>query len=829
MSNLSLYSGYYSFSPYDSLNLNPSLTSIYSNSEASPSVCSLDQAEHLAIEIFRIGWVISFSIESSLRNAIGAGFLASVWLSDPAWGSKQEAFNQIGQKVADFAVCSARGVFQNIRGGWSYLKASLKSEKPAVELREKVIPKPIELGEFSDTPLVVSDDQLSLPNVVTLQEFENLQKVYEAIKSGHAGIRIEGSDSFVKLVLKDLRIILSTQVGRDLINSLYEKKLLITERLIDLYIPDKRQINLRHETSFEFTFGAPDSDKINILSSRPSILFHELTHAYHDLITGDLTKHLLKKSYEESLWTNEEEKRTILKENEFRRQLKEGEENWYGRCYHHILGKTTRTSVGSFDFFPLTYWTFPQKIKLLLAYKLRLDEKTTTSDSINQYYDTHIIKDPNFYLPSMARGGHFELIRSLLKSTSSKDLSALALSKALKNASLEGYEEIAQLITDFLLTHFYSLIKIPADLVGQTLATFISIGHHQIVNLILNFCDLETVASRFTNEHFNSILNYVISSKDEARALHLLNSNKFIALKVRDIKRLLIHAIEHELKLIIGLIINSQRFDEFSLKDLAYIFDGLSHLGDEKYLQILLGKIDFTLIKGSDLAKSLEQPYYRKKDNVVQLFIKNACLNLAQASKVPETGLGSLLRLAASYGDAESLRFILNSKSIELNVDDLGESFLGIAHKKNNKALQAFQESSSFNQIPIDYISRALNVAYHSNNEALIDFLLSSNRFQDVGPFYIEDLALRSSFHGNLKFTQFMVNSEQFAKTSTDFLNNIFTNACCWGWEGIVQQLLESDRIDEIEELYFEKALLQARETGNVRIEKILLDHSVKK
>lgn len=778
MLNNSLSSGgYYNFSPYE-------LSYPDLNFE-SPSICSMSEGEDLAIEIFRIGWVISFSIENKLRDGIGSGFLASQWLNDPAWGSRQDSFNQIGKKVADFAVCSAKGFFLNIQRGWSYLENSLKKEKSADQLRDTVIHNSLDLGEFSDTPLIVSEEQLNFPNVVTFQEFEKIRKLYESIRRGFTGIKIEGSYGFIEFVLKDLRIILSTVVGRELMYSLCEKRLSIREEEEGeepQYLSEKGEIVLKKINGGRLTFGAPDSDKINALEFVVTTLFHELTHAYHDLVAKDIEKYSDQKV--SHLWSNGEELRTIIKTNEFRRQLKEGEENWYGRCYHHVLKADS----------------IEQKIKYLLAYHFRLDEKIPAADSIKEFYPT-ILKNFNLYLPSMAKGGHYDLIQSVVESTSLEDIDFQALAKALYNAFFEGYEEIFKLI----------------------------LNSFEIEHLILNF----------KNEHFNTILNYFMSNKDEATALLFIHSDKFFDLSADEIPGILINAIDHELNSVIVAII--QRLElglksrKFYIEYLAPIFDIFSSSKDEKLLKILFDNFNFEKLSNGQLVDygQLQIPFessgFEKKGNIIELVINNGSLNLGDPSRVVEMGSGALLRLATLYGDVESVQFILRTKLRELTIDDLGKSFYLSTYRKDNKVFQLLLESPFFNEILSQDLSAALTNAYEANNKDVVCSLLHSNRLKDIGANQLRKIMEDAYKKGNLKLAQLILNSEQFEKILDLILQFYFFDPEELPFMDLFQMILKSDRIKEVQDSYFQRALLIAKQADHPLIEEILQDHLNKK
>ncbi len=656
------------------------------NEQACPALCSIDEANHLAIEILRMGWIISRSIEYKIGDSIGSRFLSQSWLNHPAWGSRQEAFNEIAKKVANFATCSAGGVFKNIQQGWRYLTGCLKNEVPAKELRFKIIPDSLDVGKFSDTPLVVSKNQFDFPNVVTAKEFKKINEIYEIIENGRSGMRIdEGDDFFTKSVLQDLRIILSTSKGRELIYSLYEKNILIEDGLdFNSYNPRACLGNKKGGEIFysvqggdkELIFGKSlGSDKVGFFDFNINALFHELTHAYHDLVIGDLKTFYLRKSYYEgNLWTNEDEKRTILITDEFQRELKEGEKNWFGRMYHEVaepLYNPLSPIQSAFNFYPFKYFfsskeISPERIKALLAIKLRIDENVTAADSIKEIYDTHIANNINIYFSSIAKGGHFDLIQYTLESTDlNKSLSAAIIGEAFENASEEGYDKIVKLLLDF-----HDKIEIPKESLHKALAKSILRGHDHIHHLIRGVCQYKELPP----EVFFTIL-YGFSILEDKKSLQILLENATFDGTISDSTKIPLH-----------------------------------------------------------LAPYLKTAYCEQKDNVVGLFIKKACLNWAETSTLPQMELRGLLLLAVSYGDAETVEIILNSKLNELTGDELGYSFLQSIVYTENRVLEAFAKSNLFKKIPIEYIERALA---DTRDPTIGDpnahhLLLSSNRFNEL-------------------------------------------------------------------------------------------------
>lgn len=810
MINGSFYTGYYDFSSYNAPPLDFNVSNFYFNPNSLEVACLPHEAEFLATEIFRIGWTIGRSIEEHLREGVGEGFLASTWSFDPAWGSRQGAFNKIAQKVKDFAVCSSIGVFANIQRGWSYLTESLKKETAPIELRTEVIPQSIDVGVFSDTPLLVSDHGPNLPNVVTLSEFEEIQEFYEAIKTGKSGIKIEGSLDFVDSILKDIRIILSTETGRELVSSLHTQDIQVIEGDRAMYLGESKTVTLKSQKATELTFGAPSGDKVNVLDHRASIFFHELTHAFHDLIEKDLTHFHWTERDEDNLWSNEEEVRTILKTNNFRRQLKEGEEDWYGRCFHHVLRSPSEVD---FYFFKYQSAPTPENIDHLLGYNMRLDEKVAASDSIEEVYQTNVLKDPNRYLPSLATGGHLDLIQDLLKSIPFSDFSAKALGEALSNAAFQGHTEIVQRLIE--LENFR---EIPGNLIGKALLKASSGGYTTICEALIAACNLDELPV----SDFFKILKQTILAKAEDHSLLLLKSTGFEALEPNHVGKILYRAVKQNLDSVVDFIIHSSRLNEIPTNYIKLVFSSLSRAGNKEFLGPILETKNFKEIEGNDLASSLDNSYYQTEDNAVELYLKTARLKLEQLNQEPSMGFGGLLRLASAYGDLDTIQYLLETPEIELATEDLNESFIAMASQGNPKTFQHLLESPYLERISSDCLGRALSIVYRSDNDLSTYSLLSSDRFEEISILYIRSLVAGAAHKGDLKFTQFILNSEHFEKLDISYLNGVFINACSNGWNGVAQMILSSHRAEDLESSSLEQAYLKAEADQNETIMELL-------
>ena len=84
--------------------------------------------------------------------------------------------------------------------------------------------------------------------------------------------------------------------------------------------------------------GEDDGDKVVIsMVLMPDVLFHELTHAYHELIVSNLDQ--FNNVEAGPIWGNQEERRTIEKTNAFLRELKLGTAEWAGRWGHASSGR----------------------------------------------------------------------------------------------------------------------------------------------------------------------------------------------------------------------------------------------------------------------------------------------------------------------------------------------------------------------------------------------------------------------------------------------------------------------------------------------------------
>ena len=319
--------------------------------------------------------------------------------------------------------------------------------------------------------------------MVTPKEFEYLKSVYTAIKQNNSCLKIEGSATFKKEVLSSLRIILSTEAGKHLIYGLHTKnsalfikqdkspryslcpnqgkrvsyQVCYNEVFINkkkgYYYSGKALVSEQKDNEHRlFYYGAPDSDKVGVKLSQHEILFHELTHAYHDLVTDDIKTYSGQKYSlfdNEFPWTDQEEKRTILKTNAFRRQLKMGEEDWYGRWGH----------IGLFS---EDLFSSSNKIRKLFVYRLRLYDSLKISDTIQQIYRHHGVNlkhhDINIqFIPSIdldlifaANLGIKDWQITILNSERAGEISLDNLKYVMHHAINNGHLDIAQLLREHI-------------------------------------------------------------------------------------------------------------------------------------------------------------------------------------------------------------------------------------------------------------------------------------------------------------------------------------------------------------------------------------------
>ena len=415
----------------------------------SPVMCAPDEAEALAFEMLRVGWSIGHSIGEKVRaEVIGSAFLNGDWHYDAVWRPNQLAFSKLAKRVKDFALCPATGAFLALQRGWGQLKNALSQERVPHNLKVELLPHSNRPIGFEDTPLVVSDKPSDLPNVITPKEFAEVKALYNSIASG-SSFEIKGDEDFKAEVLKQIRIILSTQVGRTLLLALQDKGLFIEHGDRNYYSVLGSTVSLNFENNLCHDFSNDERDKVPLKSVGVATLFHELTHAWHHLVSKDIFKYNKRGNFADNPYTDFEEIRTIEKTNEFRREIRLIEKGAKGRSFHYSFECEPPPSFWSK--FMKTDSSSPSIKKLtdLLKYGIRTHTQTTSHSSIAAY-ESYIMAKADTFLPAIASGGHFYILQNVLEEKASSIPSSIYI-KALEGAATRGHLKCAKLLLTKIL------------------------------------------------------------------------------------------------------------------------------------------------------------------------------------------------------------------------------------------------------------------------------------------------------------------------------------------------------------------------------------------
>lgn len=341
-----------SYLPQDTYNLT---NNFFNYTSQSSLPCSDASLHDLAIEIFRMGWILGDLIQKKTYDCIGSCIQDNSLQENPFFGGLQKAYNLASKKVDQVAHCSKSYLSTAIEKSWRSFNSFLGKEQAPQELRSQLLLDSAELGPFSDTPLVISNTKSDLPNVITPEEFKLLLKVYESIKDKDSCIEISeigDSSDFKAQVLSDIRVILATQVGRDLIYDLHGSlpSTLIFPSSRNAYSSKFRTIFYSSRLRYHF-FGSPFSGIEQVKSPAYTVLFHQTVRSFiarqmalmekNDSKLPERTGELMNLAsrctkYRSSTWTNLEDETTINRTNMLRRELfmSGGDPGWQGRYSH---------------------------------------------------------------------------------------------------------------------------------------------------------------------------------------------------------------------------------------------------------------------------------------------------------------------------------------------------------------------------------------------------------------------------------------------------------------------------------------------------------------
>ncbi len=546
---------------------NSSMSNIYFNSELTTPGCDLSDAYHFQAEVLRTGWILGSLMAYQVRDSIGTGLLKNTWEYHPLLGSLQNSFNTLSNRVSRLAHCSSDPVFSAVQRGLSSLRQSLKKEKVPSDLRSQLGLDRVDLGDFSGTPLIVSDNGPDLPNVISLKEFEYLQQVYSAVENGDSPLTIDASVSpqFRRQILSAFRIILSTQVGRGLLYALHKsgKPICIKKHLKEeanvgpgkepaqesaFYSSKTQVVAISDSIEVKMFFGAPNEDKVAGPSLFFSVLFHELLHAYHDLITGDKLLFSEEVHYGDP-WGSREEKRTVLATNELQRQLKMGEAGWYGQWGRHTFKTTLPASLD-----------LTERVKMLFSKRARIDDQTNVSESKRQLYNgegaidgvpfcasinKHLqyvtsslpyeLKDTDQNKASEIRDDEIchDWLNTILTSEGEAKVSSKELVRAIRDGLFEREDESVGIA----ILSSKKALELSSEDLSSLLITASSWGYEGMVQTILNSERAPKISPNrlATALHLNAVNKNGIKGKKIAQAI--LNSERALEIRPETLNR----------------------------------------------------------------------------------------------------------------------------------------------------------------------------------------------------------------------------------------------------------------------------------------------------
>ncbi len=277
---------------------------------------------------------------------------------DPYFEPRQSIWEEI-QTTASNISTSCKWVKDKFFSGINYVKEGFSYSKShshdslLTGLRAQLPLPNTDLGEFSSTAIVVSDIEISKykdhifpnSNLVNSTVFQTMNQIYQLIKRGDSQVKITGTEEMRGIILSDIKTILSTQIGRDLIYRLHNNPLFdvpIKEWERSGFSSASREVFIEKFSTDEMFFGVNESDLTLAQPLSITTLFHELTHADNfqsfkcknpngtaSLFAG---KAIPK-------WTNQEELDTITKTNKFQHSLGMGVSRFWHEPYDSTIDK----------------------------------------------------------------------------------------------------------------------------------------------------------------------------------------------------------------------------------------------------------------------------------------------------------------------------------------------------------------------------------------------------------------------------------------------------------------------------------------------------------
>ena len=155
----------------------PSQLSIHGlNLSTGLPACKSSQVLLLQAEVFRFSWIVGRLMSDQARPAIGSGLLKNSWAYHPALGSLQRICDDLSEKAKQLGECTRDLLVSKVQSSWKALEDSLLKDQVPQNFRSRLGLDEVELGCFSDTPLIVSDNGPDLPNILTLKELKSSQK-----------------------------------------------------------------------------------------------------------------------------------------------------------------------------------------------------------------------------------------------------------------------------------------------------------------------------------------------------------------------------------------------------------------------------------------------------------------------------------------------------------------------------------------------------------------------------------------------------------------------------------------------------------------------------
>jgi hypothetical protein len=331
---------------------------LYPNYEPAVDSYCYETAAFLSSTILQLTSTLAYEYLSN-KSTEASQMLYGVELhGDPYLEPRQSIWERI-QETASNVSSSCKSVKDKIFSGINYVKEGFSNSKShthdslLIGLRAELPFSGTDLGEFNQAAVVVSDIDLSeykgiiFPNsnLVNSTEFQRMNQIYQLIKRGDSKVKVTGTEEVRGIILSDIKTILSTQIGRDLIYRLHNNPLFdvpIKKGERSGFRTSGGEVFIEQFSTDEVFFGVNESDLTVAQPLRIATLFHELTHA--DNFQSFKCKNpngtaILFAGKAIPKWTNQEELDTITKTNKFQHSLGMGVSRFWHEVYDSTIDK----------------------------------------------------------------------------------------------------------------------------------------------------------------------------------------------------------------------------------------------------------------------------------------------------------------------------------------------------------------------------------------------------------------------------------------------------------------------------------------------------------